>query len=96
MVSDGELKVMTRTTSVMTWIEEWVFISEFIYGKSLLCWKDFEKAYGLSQKPLRCVLRQKLSLILAARRNWPMYATVEEDLALRNDATWNRHFPANQ
>ena len=63
------------------------------YGRTSTRWDDFEKDEKLVQKSFRVLLRKKLDVELEARKNWPMYAFMAEDLKLRNQNTWPVHFP---
>jgi len=92
VICDGNLETMMQQTTVMTWLEEWIFVEEFAYGRTRIRWQDFESDWKKNDKSLWRVLHDKMKLILQARRNWPMYATVEEDLDLR-DASWEQYFP---
>ena len=38
---EGDLDAITKTTSKLTWIEEWSMCSEFINNFYLNRWKDF-------------------------------------------------------
>jgi hypothetical protein len=87
----GDLVQLTRTDSVMTWLEEWVFFFEMMYGRATIRIGDYAKAYKISVKPLRKVFRNKLKLGVECRKRWPMYATNAEDIAFRKEK-WNVHF----
>lgn len=50
VVCDGELTTMTRTSSVLTWLEEWILYFEFIWGHSLNRYVDFETIYNCREK----------------------------------------------
>lgn len=69
---EGDLeKLITKTESKLTWLEEWVFYFEFIYGSVHSRWQGFEEAWKCSQPPLRMVLKTKLKLALTCRSRWP-------------------------
>jgi hypothetical protein len=92
VVCGGDLDTLTTTVSKLTFVEEWVFYCEFIYGRVHGRWIDFERCWKISSKRLRPVLIAKLNLVLQCRSNYPMYATYEEDKHYRKD-NWNMHFP---
>jgi hypothetical protein len=88
---NGNMSELLQVSSKLTWLEEWLFGYEFMYGRTACRWQDFEKSYGCTVKPLRAILKQKVKLVLAARKRWPMYASYEEDADLRAKQ-WNEHF----
>jgi hypothetical protein len=95
VVCGGNLGQLTRTVSAMTWMEEWVFYFEMMYGRTTIRIGDFAKEYKISEKPLRKVFRDKLKLGVECWKRLPMYATHAEDVALREER-WNAHFdPVN-
>jgi hypothetical protein len=91
IVCGGDLDLMTRTSSNLTWLEEWVFHLEMMYGRTKICWQDYVHDYGHYQNGLRHIFKEKLGLIVSARKRWPMYALHQEDVTLR-DKQWSLHF----
>jgi hypothetical protein len=78
-------KIKTTTTSELTWLEEWFFYFEMVWGKSLHRWIDAQATYKLTDKLLREVFDNKLSMVLNVRNTcWPLLATQEECLKYRN------------
>lgn len=73
----------------MTWLEEWVYYFEYEYSHVHHRWKDFEKQMDLREKSLRKVVVRKLSLVVACRRQWPLYVSLKEDESLRYE-NWNQ------
>lgn len=67
-----------------------------MYGRTTSRWTDHKIAWQHSQKALRVVIRNKLRMILKCRHAFGMYATVEEDLLLRKDDTWQAIFPKTE
>lgn len=96
VVTNGDFSLMTKTSSTMTWMEEWLFFFEMIYGRTALRWSEHEKCWCIGKKTLRKALRCKLDMVLEARISWPMYATVAEDNCLRNKDTWDWIFPEDK
>ena len=95
VVCAGELVMITRTSSILTWLEEWLLCFEFVWGWTLIRYQDYSREYDCRQSTLQNVIKTKLKLIIAARDRWPMYASYAEDAKFRADH-WSDHFhPTN-
>ncbi len=88
VVCGGDLTTMTRTSSMLTWLVEWIICCEFVWGRTILRYKDFSKEYHCRAHTLRNVIKTKLGQIRAVRDRWPMYASFAED-AKFGDSQWN-------
>ena len=64
---------------------------ECMYGHSMNRWIDYEKEYNLNKDYCRHVFLSELMLVIAARKQWPMYATHQEDKLFCNDK-WSDNF----
>jgi hypothetical protein len=93
MVCGGDLDLMTRTSSKLTRLEEWVFYLEMIHGRTTTRWQDYEHNYGHYQNGLGRIFKEKLGLVISARNRWPKHASYQ-DFIFR-DELWNRHFKPN-
>jgi len=62
-----------------------------MYGHSAIQWQDYGQIYRLSYYILCRVFQNKLSLVMTMRKQWPMYATFDEDLTLWKE-NWNEIF----
>ena len=91
LICGGDLAVMTRTSSQLTWLEEWLFYFEFGWGRGTIQLCDYITTYRCREKSLRFILRDKVSLVQAMRARWPMYASYAEDAKFR-DPAWSGHF----
>jgi hypothetical protein len=78
VVCSGDLTTMTHASSMLTWIEEWILCCEFVWGWTLLRYKDFSKDYCCRAHTLQYV-KTKLGRIRAVQDWWPMYAVFAED-----------------
>ena len=47
IVCNSDHDVMIEKTSKLTWLEEWVFYFEFLWGKTLTIWQDTGVAYNI-------------------------------------------------
>lgn len=89
VICKGDVQLMFKTYSKLTWFEEWLLYLQFIWGKPLSRWVDATDAYHKSDRRLRYIFDQKLNdLHLRTRNEWPMYASLGEDCKLR-DEKWN-------
>jgi hypothetical protein len=93
-VCGGDLDLMTRTSSLLTWLEEWVFCLGMMCGPTRICWQEHMHEHDHHQNGLRQIFKEKLRLVVSARNRWPKHALCWEDVKLR-DKLWNRHFKPN-
>jgi len=84
----GDFTILTKSVSYLSWLEEWFFFCEMIYGHSGMRWIDFARTYNIHPSILRRVFKHKLSLVIATRKSWPLYATHEEDIMFCKES-WN-------
>ena len=93
LVCNGDVLVMTKTSSVLTWFEEWFFFFEMMWGRTIVRWVDAasDNHYGIQSQYLRDVFDQKTSLLLKARRSFPKYVSFEEDIMFRKPY-WNLRY----
>jgi len=82
IVIGGDIDSMTNTCSYLSWLEEWFFFFEMMYGYTGIRWEDHARNYKISKSILQRVFQQKLALVMIVKRTWPLYATCEEDIAL--------------
>jgi DDE superfamily endonuclease len=85
IVCNGDIQTMSQTTTTLTWIEEWFFYFERVYGRSVRRMIDCSMKYKTSIRMLRTIFNNKLKLVIAARNRWPLFVTMEEDHKLRDD-----------
>jgi hypothetical protein len=91
IVCGGDLTKMTRTNSMLTWLEEWVLYFQFIWSRTIMRYEDYEKQYHCREKSLRKAVKAKVDMVRAARSRWPMYASYSEDAKFRAEH-WSAHF----
>lgn len=91
MVCGGDLTTMTRTCSMLTWLEEWMLYFQFVWSRTIVRYEDYEKQYRCREKSLRKVVRSKVDIVRAARSRWPIYASYAEDAKFRGEH-WSAHF----
>ena len=91
----GDFEVIAKTTSKLTWLEEWLLHCAWSYGRVSIRQKDIMKMFGMKRKPaMRDILKKKQKLVLDCRTRHPFYATLEEDEALRKEH-WNKMLRRN-
>jgi hypothetical protein len=91
VLSNGDMEEMTKTTTSLTWFEEWFLYFERIWGKRITRWTDCKQKYKISQRTCRRIFDNKLNIQMKVRRKWPRFATLDEDLRLRK-TKWSEHF----
>jgi hypothetical protein len=82
VVCNGDLVQMMEKESSMSWFEEWFLYFQWEWGRdstTLPLLKDF---FNTSDSTIRRVLRRKLNTELEARKRWPRFATLDEDVTL--------------
>lgn len=83
---NGDVNLMTKTITSLTWFEEWMLYFEMEYGKADTTWKLAKDRYGgLHRDRLTAAFDAKKEIVLKARARWPMFVTVVEDVKLRRD-----------
>jgi hypothetical protein len=88
---DKNIVQMMKKESSMTWFEEWFLFFQWEWGRestTLTLLLDFFK---MSESTIRRVLRHKLNAVLEARKRWPRFATLEEDVTLMS-AWWQNKY----
>jgi hypothetical protein len=84
ILSAGDMEELCfKTTTTLTWLEEWIFLMEYIYGRTCLTWNKLCDAHNLRHKSLRPLLKAKVATATRARRRWPLHVSMEEDKLLR-------------
>jgi hypothetical protein len=87
----GDINTITTSSSELTWFEERYLFIETIYGRTMLRWIDAKFKYNMSCSTLRDVYDRKLELIKRVRRQWPTYASLDEDETYRKDFKWEAY-----
>ena len=86
LFTNGDHKLMTETTSSLTWLEEWFLYFEVVWGRTCVRWCDARAIFRSSR--MREIFDDKLAVVLKCRRSWPYYVSYEEDKKLR-DPKWD-------
>jgi hypothetical protein len=84
IVCDGDLTIMQKRESYLTWYEEWFMFFEFLWGKTtptLFCGSIsvWEECHSTTYH--RC----KMQMVLDARKRWPQFvsATTANNVEVR-------------
>mmetsp|Transcript_12681 Transcript_12681/g.23022 ORF Transcript_12681/g.23022 Transcript_12681/m.23022 type:complete len:461 (-) Transcript_12681:68-1450(-) len=91
LICNGDINMMCIRTTSLTWFEEWMMYAEYIWGRTGTRWADLASSYCVSNRTVRRCLEKKKQLVLQCRSRWPMFASQEEDTALRDDH-WNHRY----
>lgn len=83
VVSDGDINIIMKRKSSLTWFEEWFLHFEYLWGKSLTRLPDVENTYGIGRSTVEEVITLKYTIINNALKSWPVYASYAEDVHLR-------------
>lgn len=90
-ITNGDIDLMRKRCSSLTWFEEWFRYFEWKYGKVNQRQCDRRSEWGCCEKQINRIIDSKSAIELGAMLSWPRYASYSEDLALR-DATKYLHF----
>lgn len=90
-ICEGDIDLICKRYTSLTWYEEWFFFFEFMYGRTFTKWWSASKTYGPTVKHLMRVFRFKLALVRRARERWPKFVSFEEDIELRKPK-WNAKY----
>jgi len=91
IVCNGDFNKMTKRCSYLSWLEEWFFYFQMVYGHGMVRWCDYAEKYKISQYILRRIFQKKLAIVVESRQQWPLFVTYQEDIKLRKDS-WNAIF----
>ena len=88
VVCNGDVNVALETTTELTWFEEWLAFFQWLWGRESVTDESLAKRFDIGRTALGRILEHKRQMVLASRLRWPMFASYEEDFALR-DKRWN-------
>ena len=93
IVCNGNINHIQYSPLTMSWLEEWMFYFEFVWGKSLRRWDDAscKQHYDLDSKQLRIIFDRKLNQVLLCRNSWPRYAKYHEDKKFTSQRWLNKY-----
>ena len=93
IICNGQIEMMVRTSTALSWFEEWFFFFELKYGRSCGRWEDAASCekYGICVKYLRKLFVRKLQLELTCRKSWPKYFSHAEDVFFMSDEFEERY-----
>jgi hypothetical protein len=83
IVSNGDIKKIQSSSTILTWFEEWYLFFEVMYSRSVSRWVDVQYKYHVSDVTVRKIYDKKLDEALALRLRWPRFASFEEDKTYR-------------
>ena len=93
---NGDIGLIMRRNTSLTWFEEWFLHFEYKWGRTLPRLWDAEKTYGPLRRDLRKVVAAKYNIERRARNSWPVYASYEEDRKLRDSSKWDHKYPTER
>ena len=91
IVCDGDLLLLSKKISYLSWYEEWFIYFEYLYGRTVTSIYTTAILYNSNRKTIAKIISSKMALTIHCRNKWPTYATMKEDLCLRNDKWQNRY-----
>jgi hypothetical protein len=91
VICDGNIEIMTKTTTKLSWLEEWLVFYMKLWGKNTQRWVDLHVKFGVGEHTLQRIFDIKLKMHKEKRDKWPKYATFNEDRALRKEH-WNDYY----
>ena len=95
IVCNGDVAVVTKRNTSLTWFEEWFLHFEYKWGRTLSRLWDATKIYGPARRFIIKLIREKYDIESRSRSRWPVYVTHEEDIAIRKPK-WNDKYPRSQ
>ena len=85
IVCNGDHDVMIYKKTKLTWLEEWFFALEYLWGRTITRWWDAEAEMEIHRSSTQTIFHDKLERIKACRESWPRYASYSEDFALMKE-----------
>ena len=91
IIANGNIDMIRRRQSPLTWFEEWFFYFEWSYHQTMQRQQDFEATWHINHHEMNDVKDDKLTIELGALLSWPQYASFKEDQYLRDNDKWSRY-----
>ena len=89
---DGNVDIIKRRQTSLTWYEEWFLMFEYVWNRSLTRLEDVQKTFSdLRREDVLEVIDAKLTICRASRDSWPMFASFQEDKTLQQDKWASRY-----
>ena len=83
VVCNGDVEIISKRQSSLTWYEEWFLHFEYKWGKSLTRLEDVHKTFGPNVHVIESIISAKYIIEYSALNSWPTYALYAEDVELR-------------
>jgi hypothetical protein len=96
IVCNGDVEVMTKRRTVLSWFEAWFMHFEFKWGRTLTRVDDVAKKYGPHKTYINQEIDLKYSIERRALESWPKYASYEEDKKCRNGEKWDQKYDGHR
>jgi len=68
IVCNGDFNKMTKWGSYLSWLEEWLFYFQMIYGHGMVWWCDYAEKYKILQYILCRVFQKKLAIVVESQQ----------------------------
>ena len=92
IVCNGDSISIKHRSSSLTWYEEWFMYFEHQWGRTTTRFEDICAVFGVHLREGTAILDQKSDAEFAACQSWPLYASFNEDLSLRNSKKWGEKY----
>lgn len=84
IVCNGDINLIKKRATSLTWYEEWFLHFEYIWGKSLTRLEDLSKTFGVAKRYIDDIITAKYDIEFRALLSWPLFASYEEDDTMRS------------
>ena len=96
VVNKGDVNEITKTTSTLTWFEEWLLYLTIIWGRTFSRWFLIEDHYNISVSTARSIFNIKQQKVMDTMNDWPKYTNYKEDEILERPAKWDEFFHSSR
>ena len=80
IVCNGDIEVVKKKVSYLTWYEEWFLFLELLHNKTCTTFATASAIFKIKQKDIvPRIFDSKMKMCLDCKKRWPMYATFKED-----------------
>ena len=90
-ICNGDLELVRRRDSSMSWFEEWFMFFEISYGHTTVRQVDIEAVWDMKHDKINKIKDNKVGIEVSALQSWPAYATLREDKLLRKKGKWDHY-----
>jgi hypothetical protein len=88
VVCKGDIEKMIKTTTQLTYFEEWLLYFTVVWGRTCTRWFLTGERFGIGETTARRIFDAKQQMMLDIREDWPKYSNFDEDINIQRKEKW--------